>query len=698
MSGTVLAGRYRLDEMRLDPSASAVGAAQFDATDISSLESVSVRLVPVERLVDPAMGSTTPADAVAAFEAQMDLAIGLKHPCIETVLDHGDVTLDGDRYVFSVAERLAGGSLQDFVDRGRRLTPSQALIVGIDVCRALDVATKMGITHGDLRPSRLVFGLDRRVRLVGFGAPQKRSDALSLEQANYSAPEVLEGGARTASSDVYSVALILVQAMTGETPFAGDSVQNAAANRQGKLLPVSADFGALAQVIERAGRPTASERFTPREFGQALVKAAEEMPRPTPIDIVGTGLFDAEVASTDPSSPAARPDLSDQPPVPNVAPDQPILIRTTPQIPGRDPTNPVVIAIADPTDPSGMTRGIPLTIGGDETGPVVLDPEMLRILAAQDPTAQVAAPKKKRWALRISLFLLVVALVVAGGVGAYYTVLNPKNPVPALTGLAEAEARNQVSKYGWNVIIKKERSDEVAAGSIIRTDPVFGANLAKRESLTLVVSDGPTLRTLVDLAGMTADVAKAKIAELQLVATQTDANDETVPVGTVISWSIPEQPTLKAGDEVVRGSTVALVVSAGPAARVVPDLTGKPVFDAAVILNMNGLVYAEAPEKKYTPDIPFGNVASQTPKAGEQLPKGGTVTVTISNGQTTTLIPTIYNRDYKTVKERLEKYGMVVGKVTGDKRRGLIKATIDGKTVQNLERVVVGKTVDLTFP
>ena len=698
MSGTVLGGRYRLDEVRLDPSGSAVGASQFDATDLSSLEMVSVRMIPVDRLVDPATGTTTVSDAVEAFEAQMDLAAGLRHPCIETVLDHGDVTLEGERYVFSVAERLAGGSLQEFVDRGRRLTPSQALIVGIDICRALDAAAKAGITHGDLRPSRFVFGLDRRVRVVGFGAPLRPVDSLSLEQANYAAPEVLEGGARSASSDVYSVALVLVQAMTGETPFAGDSVQNASANRQGKLLPVSADFGALAQVIERAGRPTAPERFTPREFGQALVQAAEKMPRPTPIDIVGTGLFDTEVASSDPSAPAARPDYSGAPPVQNVAPDSPILIRTTPNIPGREPTNPIIVTVADPTDASGATRGVPLTIGGDETGPVVLDPETLRILAAQDPTAQVTKPKKKRWGLRIGLLVLVVALVAAGGVGAYYTVMNPKNPVPALTGLTEAEARNQISKYGWNVVIKKERNDEVAAGSIIRTDPVFGANLAKRESLTLVVSEGPTLRTLVELAGLTADAAKAKIGELQLVATQSDVNDEKIAPGTVISWSIPEQPTLKAGDEVVKGSTVNIVVSAGPAPRVIPDLKGKTSYETQIILAMNGLLYAEDPEAKYHPDIAAGSVVGQKPKAGEQLPKGGTVTVTLSKGQTTTLIPTIYNRDYKTVKERLEKYGMVIGKVTGDKSRGLVKATIDGKTVKNLERVVVGKTVDLTFP
>ena len=189
MPGTVLSGRYQLDQLRVESAGSSTGVLQYDATDLSSLEAISVRIVALSQLIDTALGSTTPDDALASFEQQFDIASSLRHPCIESVLDHGEVTLDGERYVFVVGERLAGGSLREFLDRGRRLTPSQALIVGIDVCRALDAAAKQGISHSDLRPSRLVFGLDRRVRLVGFGAPLRPLDALGLEQATYSAPE-----------------------------------------------------------------------------------------------------------------------------------------------------------------------------------------------------------------------------------------------------------------------------------------------------------------------------------------------------------------------------------------------------------------------------------------------------------------------------------------------------------------------------
>ena len=114
MPGTVLGGRYQLDQARGEATQSASGATQFDATDLSSHEEVSVRIVPLSRLVDPTLGSTTPADAQLAFEQQADIASSLRHPCIESVLDHGEAILDGEKYVYVVGERLAGGSLREF--------------------------------------------------------------------------------------------------------------------------------------------------------------------------------------------------------------------------------------------------------------------------------------------------------------------------------------------------------------------------------------------------------------------------------------------------------------------------------------------------------------------------------------------------------------------------------------------------------
>ena len=709
--GTVLAGRYRLDHVRVDADSGLTvkGTAQFDALDLLSNETLGVRLTELDRLVDISLGSTTPADALDMFERQCQTATLLQHPVIESMLDHGDVTIGGTRYVYTVAQRIAGGSLREFMDRGRRLTPSQALIVGIDVCRALDAAIQQDIVHGDIRPSRLVFGLDRRVRVVGFGAPLRAVDNLGIEQANYAAPELWQGSDRSASSDVYSLALTLVEALTGVIPFAGDSAATALSNRIGKLLPVNADFGALAQVLERAGRPDASERFTPREFGQALVQAAENLPRPTPIEIVGTGLFDDEVASTDPSKPIERPVAIPpvairpvaippvaNPPVfgsPQTEQGAPIIIRTTPLLPMPDIHVPAGASVMQPNPVSPD----PVTIGRDSTEPTAIDADFLRSLEAQDPTSQTPIPRKRRWKKRIAFAVFVVMALAGGGTVAYNTVLNPSHLVPDLSGIPEAEARNVLSQYGWTVLVSKERSDVVQKDQVIRTDPAVGASVKKRDSITFFVSEGPTLTALEDFTGLTIDAARVRISELGLVPATTDLADEVIAIGTVLSWSIPDQPTLKAGDTLVKGTTVSLVLSSGPAPRTLPKLVGVTVEEATTMLTELGLTVTNLGESP-TLAIGRGRISAQLPGVGEKVPRGSAVLIAVSSGQKQVILPAIYGRTLIVVRERLEKEGLIVGEVSGNGAKGLSKALVKGKVVRNYTKMLLGNTVDLVFP
>ena len=97
--------------------------------------------------------------------------------------------------------------------------------------------------------------------------------------------------------------------MTGAVPFSADSTVSTLAARVGKLMPVSADLGSLAAVLERAGRPEADDRFSAVEFGLGLVAAAEALPRPEPIPIVAATLFDTSKMRrpTDPTGGIERP-------------------------------------------------------------------------------------------------------------------------------------------------------------------------------------------------------------------------------------------------------------------------------------------------------------------------------------------------------------------------------------------------------
>ena len=156
----------------------------------------------------------------------------------------------------------SGGSLRDLFDRGRYLDPSQALVVGLEACRGLDFAHRKGLVHTELTPSKLVFGDDRRLRIVDFGLARllgdRRLDASRRPSpthvARYSSPEQALGQPIDGKTDVYSLALILVEAVTGTVPFAARSTVATLSARVGRLMPVSADLGPLA-VGARAGRP-----------------------------------------------------------------------------------------------------------------------------------------------------------------------------------------------------------------------------------------------------------------------------------------------------------------------------------------------------------------------------------------------------------------------------------------------------------
>ncbi len=221
--------------------------------------------------------------------------------------------------MYAVVEHLSGGSLRDLFDRGRYLDPSQALVVGLEACRGLDFAHREGLVHTELTPSKLVFGDDRRLRIVDFGLAQllgaddwREPATVATHVARYSSPEQALAKPLDGKTDVYSLALILVEAVTGKVPFAERSTVATLSARVGRLMPASADLGQLAAVLEKAGRPDPADRSTAAELGRSLVRAAETLPRPKPIPIVVMAPFVDDPnrmrRPNDPTGGIARPD------------------------------------------------------------------------------------------------------------------------------------------------------------------------------------------------------------------------------------------------------------------------------------------------------------------------------------------------------------------------------------------------------
>ncbi|MDO8361356.1 MAG: serine/threonine-protein kinase, partial [Actinomycetota bacterium] len=303
----IIAGRFRLGQ-RLG---SGLEAAVFDAFDEQLQRMVVLKLVHPDLSDLPTLQRQ--------FREVMPVAVAFHHPNVAVVHDWGKARWNDRDVLYVATERLAGGSLRDILDRGRLLSPSQALVVGLDACKALDALHRQGLVHADVRPSTLVFGEDRRLRLVDAGLAQvlqvtaEGVGSRSIDRAKYCSPEQAVDQPVSPKSDVYSLCLSLLEAVTGAVPFVGDSTVATLANRVDKLMPVSADLGPLAAVLERAGRPLAGDRYTAAEFGRALVQAAEKLPRPAPLPILSNSLFGPDPGGPDqpvePTGPLRRPPL-----------------------------------------------------------------------------------------------------------------------------------------------------------------------------------------------------------------------------------------------------------------------------------------------------------------------------------------------------------------------------------------------------
>ena len=655
--GDLFADRYRV--VRL--VSSGANTAIFDATDEETGRSVTLKLIRPKLAASPSFRNR--------FDETMRAVASLSHPNIAAVYDWGMARVADTSTAYVVNEYLAGGSLRDLFDRGRRLTPSQALGVGLDVCRALDHAHRRRFVHTELNPSKIVFGDDRRLRIIDFGLARLLSapswdqpDSVPNHVAWYAAPEQGQGQNVDGRADVYALALTLHEAVTGTLPFKSDSTVATLSARVGRLMPVSADLGPLASVLERAGRPDAAERATASEFGKGLLQAAAKLPRPEPLPLLSTGLFDTPVDQLrnpdDPTGGVIRPGAA------GPAPDLVVVPLDEPDADHIDEAN---VAAVAPVAASGASSGAVTATAAESTeGPIdliiapvdaerhdsvgaptaVLPVDDLRIDAdtatlrvVRDGTPESMPRRRRGFPWKALLGLMVVGALVALGVLATQLFQRPTYPVPELVGMPEAEARNMIAANDWVIDVQRERSDEVPViGQVVRTAPGAGVELAENEPFLIVVSDGPLLRELPESKGVLFSEATTEILARQLQFETIEQYDEVVPPGTVISWSVPGDPTLAAGSEVEPGTLVQLVSSLGPAPRVVPNLIGLTVADAAALLAEQQLTLVES-EQVFSDDFPLGAIVAQNLVEGTEVPRGGQVAVAISRGPDLIVFP-----------------------------------------------------------
>ncbi len=688
LAGRVLGDRYRVERM-VSAGASTLIA---DAEDTAVGRAVTIKLVRPEIAESP--------EFRRKFEATMRAMSKLSHPNIAAVHDWGEEEVGRRTTVYAVVERLAGGSLRDVFDRGRRLDPSQALMVGLEACRGLDFAHRKRLVHGELTPSKLVFGDDRRLRIVDFGLARllgaedwREPSTVPTHVARYSSPEQALGQPIDGKSDVYSLALILVEAVSGAVPFAARSTVATLSARVGRLMPVSADLGPLAAVLERAGRPDPADRSTASEFGRGLVRAAEKLPRPTPIPIVVTKLFEDDPSQlrrpNDPTGGVDRP--PPEPVVPLVTPaDEPAVaaaaaestIAAAPEEraaaasigdaaavaagaataaavadlvsgaagAGHDATALLPAADAPTTaqpavevgPPAPATPGVAAPDAGppspDATaavydGDVDLLRDELAALAQPpaEPAASTGAPPS-------------AAALLATGPPAGPPLVGPPPaaaPPPPPPAATEVVPTAGATGPGWSAPL-----ESLDAGRKRRRwvpwviALVVVAALAGLGLLALQLFEVPE-HPVPDLVGSDEATARAETADFDWdIEVRHERSDEFRTPGEIIRTA----PT--AGQELAEEEPFLIVVSDGPEFRALEDLVGLTRAEAETKLAEQELVALPAQEQP-DEDVPAGSVVSWSvpddaslTAGGEVLP-GTTVQLVVSSGPAPRTVPTL---------------------------------------------------------
>ena len=675
--GRVLGGRYRL----LSPLGSGASAQVYLADDVRLRRRVAVKVL------HPALADDE--SFLRRFRAEAQSAASLSHPHLLAVYDWSG---DGDS-PFLVTEYLSGGSLRGVLDAGHRLTPAQTLVVGLEAARALDHAHRQGFVHRDIKPANLLFGDDGRLRVADFGLARAIAEAgwteptgAVLGTARYASPEQARGESVDGRSDVYSLALVMVEAVTGQVPFATDTTIGTLMARLDRSLEVPDELGPLAPVLTEAGRIDLDERLDASSLGSRLIEAASDLTRPTPLPLAGVGPH-PETPPDQRDSTLMSPSL--------LAPPVGPAVGTTP--PGRSVEVTAAKAVGG-AGPNGSEATTQIVGAGAAATSVLTAPP--GGLPPHPPGAppwrtgehpQQGMSRGDRSARRLMVGAVVVLTAVAVGmVGGwlYMQAQIPSHTVPAtLVGMQQSELDSVIGEFGWDVEIDETRQDGTEPGQILSTQPAAGEKLREGDTLTVVVSQGATLVPLPGgLVGMDEDEAGAALEGAGLVAEFVQQRNDEVDEGEVFGFADGDP-----GAQVAKGSTVRLLVSSGDRFEM-PDLEGQPYADAVAQLQGMGLeVESESEEPDRDHDV--GEVIRTDPEAGDEVEAGDSVVVVVAAEDVSPVeVPNVVGDSLEDATEALEDAGLQVGDVTGP-REGRVLATWP---FENME-VSEGSTVDLVM-
>lgn len=616
--GTVVDGRYEVRALLARGGMATV----YEALDTRLDRVIALKVMHPHLADDPGF--------VSRFEREAKAAARLSHPHVVAVFDQGE----SDGLVYLAMEYIPGRTLRDVVREFGPLTTEQALVFIDPVLEALVAAHAAGFVHRDIKPENVLISDDGRVKVADFGLARAVSDAGSsattgmiIGTVAYLSPEQVEHGDADGRSDIYSAGILLFELITGKTPHAGESPLAVAYQHVNTDVPapstIRSDVPAEADaLVVAATRRDPGLRYpTATAFLADVRRVRGMLPPPRPfMDVRDTVVVDrATAARMTSGGPSPTRDDARQTPNTHLTPRGRSRSRRAPWValfvaivvgiaafggwwlaagPGKTVPTPDVLGLSI-TEAQGAlaNAGLSLTV----TEELFSEEVPAESIISTDPAPGDGVREEGT-----------VAAAVSKGPERYL--------VPDVVGLAPELAVAALSDANLATGGRSEEfSDNIAVGAVSSTEPAIGESVRPLTPVDLIISKGPKPVTIDDVVGKRAAAARISLEESGLIVTVTSKFSEKVLDGRVISSS--PSP----GARVDSGSTVALVVSKGPPPVVVPNLIDMPRKRAIAALAAVGLT-AKVEAGGFTP---LNRVISQSPSAGQEAPKGSTVTIRI---------------------------------------------------------------------
>ena len=605
----------------------------FLADDVRLGRRVAVKVLHPALAGDPAF--------LRRFRAEARAAAALSHPHILAVYDWGEEE-DGP---FIVTEFLGGGSLRAMLDRGHRLTASQALLVGLEAARGLDYAHRRGLVHRDIKPANLLFDEEGRLRIADFGLARALAEAAWTEPsgsllgtARYAAPEQVRGTPLDGKADVYALAVLLVESVTGRVPFAADTTVGTILSRLERPLEVPEELGPMVPLLSRAGLPDPVARPDAMAVGAGLHALASKLPSPQPLPLAGASVFDETGVRMDQD----RTDMGH-----GSAGNGSSSTSTSTSTSASASAGPA------PTVPDLVVPGGGVPAASAKTAVVPVPAPSASPAEAVKPSK--AGRRRRRWP-RVVLAVVVAMVCSTVGVAAFVQAQTPTHAVPPLIDVKRDDAKTQLEALGFTVVVNPQYFDDKEEELVTNQRPDAGVKLKEGKTVTITVSLGRQPVDVPDLSSKSREQAVAVLVQAGLKPADPVVTrySETVGDGQIIDWD-PKGSGLR------RGDAVKLIVSNGPEPRVLPDVSNKTYEQAAAAIQALGLVVTR--DERYDDDVAKDRVIGTRPGVGNRVDRGATVVIVVSSGQPT--VPNLNGKTSAEAKTALEAVDLKLGQTYG---------------------------------